>query len=148
VIKATFWRTFNHDGKISTAWKGLGNRIHPLTPFTLSTPMKSKVRVLAQHGGPPGWQVWFCMCWTAVPPAFSVLYRLPRHELPQSTYFTVRGQSYFSRLPKYWPPHPPLRPASVSSPRNKGGGYTVAGRRVGWGVNILEDERNRIALLQ
>ena len=22
----------------------------------------------------------------------------------QSTYFTVRGQSYFSRLPKYWPP--------------------------------------------
>ncbi len=31
----------------------------------------------------------------------------------------VRGQSYFSRLPKYW-----------------------------WGVNILEDERNRIALLQ
>jgi hypothetical protein len=32
---------------------------------------------------------------------------------PQSTYFTVRGQSYFSRLPKYWPPHPPLRPASV-----------------------------------
>ncbi len=25
---------------------------------------------------------------------------------PQSTYFTVRGQSYFSRLPKYWPPIP------------------------------------------
>jgi hypothetical protein len=24
----------------------------------------------------------------------------------QSTYFTVRGQSYFSRLPKYWPPIP------------------------------------------
>ncbi len=41
---------------------------------------------------------------------------------------TVRGQSYVSRIPKYWPPHPPLRPASVSSPRNKGGGY-LAGRR-------------------
>jgi hypothetical protein len=26
-----------------------------------------------------------------------------RHFVPQSTYFTVRGQSYFSRLPKYWP---------------------------------------------
>ncbi len=25
---------------------------------------------------------------------------------------------------------------------------TLAGRRGGWGVNILEDERNRIALLQ
>jgi hypothetical protein len=30
--------------------------------------------------------------------------------LPQNTYFTVRGQSYFSGLPKYWPPHPTLRP--------------------------------------
>ncbi len=38
----------------------------------------------------------------------------------QSTYFTVRGQSYFSRL--ILTPHPPLRPASLSSPRNKGGG--------------------------
>ncbi len=37
---------------------------------------------------------------------------------------------------------------SVSSPRNKGGGYTLAGRRGDGGVNILEDERNRIALLQ
>ena len=26
--------------------------------------------------------------------------------------------------------------------------YTLARRRGGWGVNILEDERNRIALLQ
>ncbi len=45
-------------------------------------------------------------------------------------------------------PHPPLPLASLSSPRNKGGGYTLAGRRGGWGVIILEDERNRIALLQ
>ncbi len=61
--------------------------------------------------------------------------------------FTIRGQSYFSRLPKYWPPPPPLRPASLPPPpRNKGGGYTLPGRRGGWGVNILE--RNRIALLQ
>jgi hypothetical protein len=44
-------------------------------------------------------------------------------------------------------PHPPLRPASLSSPR-KGGGYTLTGRRGGWGVNILEDERHRIALFQ
>ncbi len=46
-------------------------------------------------------------------------------------------------------PHPPLHPASVSSSRTKGGGggggYTVAGR---WGVNILEDARHWIGLLQ
>ncbi len=46
--------------------------------------------------------------------------------------------------------HPPLRLASVSSPPTKAGGYTLAGRRGGWGggVNILEDGRDRIALLQ
>jgi hypothetical protein len=43
-------------------------------------------------------------------------------------------------------PHPPLPLASVSSPQ--GGGYTLAGR---WGVgevNILEDARHWIGLLQ
>ncbi len=54
----------------------------------------------------------------------------------------VRGQSYFSRLPKYWPPIP-LTPRLCC-----GGEDRLAGRRGGWGVNILEDERNRIALLQ
>jgi hypothetical protein len=46
---------------------------------------------------------------------------------------TVRGQSYVSRLPKYWPPPP----ASVSSPPHKGGGggYTLAGQRGGWGTS-------------
>ncbi len=51
-------------------------------------------------------------------------------------------------------PPPPLHPASVSSPRTKGGGeggtggYTLAGRWAGWGVNILEDARHWIGLLQ
>ncbi len=31
------------------------------------------------------------------------------------------------------PPHPFLHPASVPSPRTKGGGYTLAGRWGGWG---------------
>ncbi len=39
-------------------------------------------------------------------------------------------------------PPPPLHPASVSSPRTKGGGV------VGWGVTILEEARHRIGLLQ
>jgi hypothetical protein len=45
------------------------------------------------------------------------------------------------------PPSPSPPGECVLSP-NKGGGYTLAGRRGGWGVNILEDERDRIALLQ
>jgi hypothetical protein len=44
-------------------------------------------------------------------------------------------------------PPPPLRPASVY-PRLCWGEDTLAGRRGGWGVNILEDERDRIAILQ
>ncbi len=59
----------------------------------------------------------------------------------------VRGQSYFSRLPKYWPPIP-LSAQRVCTPRLCCGGEDrLAGRRGGWGVNILEDERKRIALL-
>ncbi len=42
--------------------------------------------------------------------------------------------------------HPPLRPASVYA--FVAGEDRLAGRRGGGGVNILEDERNRIALLQ
>ncbi len=45
--------------------------------------------------------------------------------------YICRVQSCVWRLPKYWPPTPPLHPASVSSPRTKSGGYTLAGR---WGV--------------
>jgi hypothetical protein len=48
--------------------------------------------------------------------------------------------------------HTPLLPASVCGyppPLLGGGGEdTLAGRRGGWGVNILEDERHRIALFQ
>jgi hypothetical protein len=48
-------------------------------------------------------------------------------------------------------PHPPLRPASVSNPRppppQRRGVHTRRAER-GWGVNILEDERHMIALLQ
>ena len=58
------------------------------------------------------------------------------------------GAILFFSSSKILTSHPSLCPASVSSPGNKGGGYTLAGRRGGWGVNILEDERDRIALLQ
>ncbi len=44
---------------------------------------------------------------------------------------------------------PPLhQPASVSSPRTKGGGYTLTRRWGGGGVNISEDARHWIGLLQ
>jgi hypothetical protein len=45
-------------------------------------------------------------------------------------------------------PPPPLHLASVSSPRTKGRGYTLARWWGGWGVNILEDASHRIGLLQ
>jgi hypothetical protein len=61
--------------------------------------------------------------------------------------FYCKRAILFISSSKILTPHPPLRPASLYSPRNKGG-YSLAGRRGGWGVNILEDERNRIALLQ
>jgi hypothetical protein len=43
-------------------------------------------------------------------------------------------------------PPPPLPPASVSSPRTKGGGVHTRGAVRG--VNILEDTRHRIGLVQ
>jgi hypothetical protein len=45
-------------------------------------------------------------------------------------------------------PQPPSPPGECVLPPNKGGGYTHAGQRGGWWVNILEDERHRFALLQ
>jgi hypothetical protein len=42
------------------------------------------------------------------------------------------------------PPGECVRPAFVGG----GGEDTLAGRRGGWGVNMLENERHRIALLQ
>jgi hypothetical protein len=39
----------------------------------------------------------------------------------------------------------PARHCTPGTPEQK---YFTSGRRKGWGVNILEDERNRIALLQ
>jgi hypothetical protein len=65
---------------------------------------------------------------------------------PQSTYI-CRVQSCFWPLPKYSPPTPPLHPASVSSPPHQRRGGTDA-RRAVRGVNILEDARHRIGLLQ
>jgi hypothetical protein len=61
----------------------------------------------------------------------------------------VRAQSYFTRLPKYCPPIP-LSAQRVCPPSATKGVHTRRAERGmgGGGVNILEDERNRIALLQ
>ncbi len=45
-------------------------------------------------------------------------------------------------------PPPPLHPASVSSPRTKGGGINTRPAVRGWGVNILKYARHWIGLLQ
>ncbi len=57
--------------------------------------------------------------------------------------FYCKRAILFLSSSKILTPHPTLRPASLSSPRN-----TLPGGEGGWGVNILEDEINRIALLQ
>ncbi len=62
--------------------------------------------------------------------------------------FYCKRTILFLSSSKILSPHPPLRPASVYPPPLLPGEVRLAGRRGGWGVNILEDERNRIALLQ
>ncbi len=98
------------------------------------------------------------------PPFYPIMLYLPLQFSTSNAYLTsfylplypstrreiiVRGQSYFSRLPKYWPSIPLSARRVCPAPATKAGGtHTLAGRRGGWGVNILEDERNRIVLLQ
>jgi hypothetical protein len=57
--------------------------------------------------------------------------------------FYCKRAILFLTSSKILTPHPPLRPASVLRGEDR-----LAGRTGGWGVNILEDERNRIALLR
>jgi hypothetical protein len=45
-------------------------------------------------------------------------------------------------------PPPSSPPSECVHPPHQRRGYTLAGRRGGWGVNILEDARHRIGLLQ
>ncbi len=66
---------------------------------------------------------------------------------PQSTYI-CRGQSCVWRLPKYWSPTPFSTQRVCLPPAPKGGGTQSPGGEGGGGVNILEDERHRICLLQ
>jgi hypothetical protein len=67
----------------------------------------------------------------------------------QSTYFTIRGQSYFSRLPQYCPPPPSPSPPGECVPS----AFVVAGRQTrraerGMGGQYFGRRENRIALLQ
>ncbi len=67
------------------------------------------------------------ICNTAIP--YGSADRGPRREI-----ITVRGQSYFSRLSKYWPPIPiSARRVCPPLPSQQRRGYTLAGRRGGWG---------------
>jgi hypothetical protein len=61
-----------------------------------------------------------------------------------------RVQSRVWRLPNYWPPTPSPFSEYVSSPRTRGGGVHTRRPVRGWGggVNISEDARHWIGLLQ
>ncbi len=66
--------------------------------------------------------------------------------IPDPQHCICRVQSCVWRLPKYWPP-PPSPPRQVCPPPAPKA-YTLAGQWGGWRVNILEDARYRIGLLQ
>jgi hypothetical protein len=89
--------------------------------------------------GPDGWRVQHVGFWNS-----------NRWEIgvkAQSTYCTYVEYRAVSGVFQNIDPPPPLPLASVSYPRTKGG-YTLAGRVRGWGVNILEDARHGVGLLQ
>jgi hypothetical protein len=65
---------------------------------------------------------------------------------PQRTY-TYRVQSSVWRLPNYWPPTPSAPSECVLPPHQSWGVHTRRSVR-GWGVNISEDARHWIGLLQ
>jgi hypothetical protein len=67
---------------------------------------------------------------------------------PTEYIFYCKRAILFLSSSKILTPHPTLGPASLSYPRNNGGGYTLARRRGGWGVNSSEDVRHWIGLLQ
>jgi hypothetical protein len=71
----------------------------------------------------------------------------PREYTTEYIFYCKRAILFLSSS-KILTPHPPLRPASEYPRLCCGEEDRLAGRRGGWGVNILEDERNRIALLQ
>ncbi len=75
-------------------------------------------------------------------------YNLNAYRYTTEYIFYCKRAILFLSSSKILTPHPPLRPASVYPPPLLRGEDRLAGRRGGLGVNILEDDRNRIALLQ
>ncbi len=59
--------------------------------------------------------------------AFYETCRIAKYGLKAQSAYVCRVQSSVWRLQNIDPP-PPLHPASVFSPRTKGGGYTLAGQ--------------------
>ncbi len=79
---------------------------------------------------------------------YAVQYILDKRPAPQSTYIHVyRVQSSVWRLPNYWPPTPSPPSECVFPPHQRRGGTHSPGGE-GWGVNISEDARHWIGLLQ
>ncbi len=66
------------------------------------------------------------------------------HGLPSQSTFICRVQSCVWRLPQYWPPSP----LWVLPPHQRRGDTHSPGGEGDGGVNILEDARHRIGLLQ
>jgi hypothetical protein len=115
--------------------RSMPNNCKNFNPPNFSLPTTFKL-LFVMHSIPLFWHVTVhlsCMCLKAV--THKVL-----------TYIEYRAVSGVFRTID---PPPPLHSASVSSPCTKGGGYIHTRRAVrGWGVNISEDARHWIGLLQ
>ena len=81
----------------------------------------------------------FSTCPKQTVPAFLIY---SKNAEAQSTYFTVRGQSYFSRLPRYWPPIPSPPGESVLPPHGGGEGGTHSPGGEGDGGSIFWKTRD------
>ncbi len=94
------------------------------------------------------WSCWQSWEKYTVPVERGVMVRNRRGARPQSTYtYICRVQSSVWRLPKYWPPTPPPPSEWVLPQHQRRGVHTRRAVR-GWGINILEDARHWIGLLQ
>jgi hypothetical protein len=67
---------------------------------------------------------------------------------PEHKYLHIQCTDQCLASSKLLTPPPPFHPASVSSPRTKGGGMHTRRAVRGWGVNSFEDARHWIGLLQ
>ncbi len=120
-----------------------------LTPATPWQPLITPQRELALNGACSLSSHSQSQCWnTRVSTPDTPLQPLiiPQRELALHKVLTYIEHRAVSGVFLTFDPPPPVHPASVSSPRTKGGGVHTRRAVRGWGVNISEDAGHWIGL--